>query len=196
MFLGEFSHNLDAKGRLFMPAKFREQLSETFVVARSFDTCLAVYPTQKWNTLCEKIRALPEWKSKKLARFLYPSACEAAPDAQGRILIPCALRDYAGLGKSAVVIGMGDYAEIWEPQKLDAARADDTPADIIEMAFMLTARWAAAAIPSKLQSALQAAGSSQSTAMKTPLRQAASAFPPMPTALPLCITIFLPCRRF
>ena len=133
MFLGEFSHNLDAKGRLFMPAKFREQLSETFVVARSFDTCLAVYPPQKWNTLCEKIRALPEWKSKKLARFLYPSACEAAPDAQGRILIPCALRDYAGLGKSAVVIGMGDYAEIWDPQKLDGARADDTPADIIEM---------------------------------------------------------------
>ena len=133
MFLGEFSHNLDAKGRIFMPAKFREQLSETFVVARSFDACLAVYPPEKWNILCEKIRALPEWKAKKLARFLYPSAFEATPDSQGRVLLPLPLREYAGLENCAVVIGMGDYAEIWDANRLASARTTDSAADIVEI---------------------------------------------------------------
>lgn len=133
MFLGEFAHTLDAKGRIFMPARFREQLSETFVIARSFDTCLAVYPKEKWESLRDKIMALPELKAKKIARFLYPSACEVTPDAQGRVLLPSALRDYAALCKNAVVIGMGDYVEIWDEALLEAQRSEDDKDEILEI---------------------------------------------------------------
>ena len=130
MYLGEFAHNLDAKGRIFMPARFREQLSETFVVARSFDACLAVYPPEKWTNLQEKISRLPELKAKKLARFLYPSACEVSPDAQGRILLPAALREYAHLERAAAVIGMGDYVEIWDEASLAELRRDENAEEI------------------------------------------------------------------
>ena len=130
MFLGEYSHTVDAKGRVFMPAKFREQLSDNFVVARSVDACLAVYPPERWYRMTEKIKALPEIKAKKIARFLFPSALEAAPDAQGRFLLTQNLREYANLQKNVCIIGMGDYVEIWDENALSDERCTETPEEI------------------------------------------------------------------
>ena len=87
------------------------------------DTCLCVYPQEKWTALTAKISALPELQSKRLARFLFPCATAAEPDAQGRFLIPLPLRQYAGLGKTVTVIGMGTYAEIWNTERLEEQRA-------------------------------------------------------------------------
>ena len=123
MYLGEYSHTIDNKGRIFMPARFRELLGNRFVVTRGVDTCLCVYPQEKWTVLTAKISALPELQSKRLARFLFPCATAAEPDAQGRFLIPLPLRQYAGLGKTVTVIGMGTYAEIWNTERLEEQRA-------------------------------------------------------------------------
>ena len=130
MFLGEFSHTIDSKGRIFMPAKFRDQLGDAFVVAKGVDCCLCVYPQEKWEALTAKISALPELEAKALARFLYPSAALAEPDAQGRFLIPLTLRKYAQLGKNVTVIGMGTYAEIWNTEYFAGTKEGEAAEDI------------------------------------------------------------------
>ena len=118
---GCFAHNIDAKGRLILPAKLRDDLGETFVVTKGFgDPCLFVYPQDEWKRIEDRIKQLPMAKSKELQRFLFSSAAEVEPDKQGRILLPQDLRDYAHLDKDVYVIGASVRAEIW-----DAAAWDD-----------------------------------------------------------------------
>ncbi len=114
---GEFRHSIDAKGRLFIPAKLRDELGECFTVTRGLDQCLAIYPQAAWNALETRIQALPMSKARDLQRFFFSNAFDAELDSQGRILLPLGLRQYAGLQKEAVIIGAGGRAEIW-----DAAR--------------------------------------------------------------------------
>jgi MraZ protein len=115
MFMGEFNHNIDTKGRMIVPSKFREGLGESFVVTRGLDKCLFAYPMEEWKVLEEKMKKLPLTKkdARAFTRFFFSGAVECEVDKQGRINIPQALRTYASLEKECVVIGVSDRIEIW-----------------------------------------------------------------------------------
>lgn len=113
MLMGKFTHNLDVKNRLFIPAKHREQLGETFVITRNVDKCLSVFSMTEWEKYTDKLEQLPSTQAREIARFIYSGAAEVQPDGQGRVLIPAELLEYAGIQKSAVVVGCGRRAEIW-----------------------------------------------------------------------------------
>ena len=116
MFFGEYQHNIDKKGRAFIPSKFREELGESFIICRSIDSrpCLRVYSEEQWKVLDEKLRALPA-KASDFKRKIYSSATTLECDAQGRALIPLKLREFANLDGEASFIGMSDFFEIWRP---------------------------------------------------------------------------------
>ena len=113
---GQYAHNIDAKGRLFIPARLREELGQTFHVTVGMDHCLSIYSDESWAAFTDKVRSLPYSKAKAL-RPLFANAVDCEPDGQGRILIPAKLREYAGLQKEVVVIGSFDRAEIWNAER-------------------------------------------------------------------------------
>ena len=113
---GQYAHNIDAKGRLFIPAKLREELGETFHVTIGPDHCLTIYPNDTWDDFMAKFHDMPYSKGKSL-RALSANAVDCEPDGQGRILIPAKLRKYADLEKEVVVIGSWDRAEIWNAER-------------------------------------------------------------------------------
>ena len=119
MFLGEFEHTIDGKGRLTIPAKFRDELASGVVVTRGLDGCLWAYSRSEWETLAEKISQLPTTNpnARNFARFMFSSAFDSIPDRQGRVLIPQNLRDYAGIDSETIVIGVMNRVEIWNPNK-------------------------------------------------------------------------------
>ena len=113
---GQYAHNIDAKGRLFIPAKLREELGETFHVTIGPDHCLTIYPNDTWDDFMAKFHDMPYSKGKSL-RALSANAVDCEPDGQGRILLPAKLRKYADLEKEVVVIGSFDRAEIWNAER-------------------------------------------------------------------------------
>lgn len=115
MFIGEHQHTIDPKGRIIMPAKFREDLGESFVVTKGLDNCLFVYPNPEWKILEDKLRTLPltSKDARAFTRFFFAGACECQLDKQGRILIPSNLREYAKLDREIVTIGVLSRVEIW-----------------------------------------------------------------------------------
>jgi MraZ protein len=117
MFLGRHSHNLDAKGRLALPARFRDKLVEGVVITRGFDPCLLVYPLEAWMPLAERVAALSisDPDVRKLRRMLFADAVDVQLDGQGRVLIPAELREYASIEREAVVVGVHTFMEIWTP---------------------------------------------------------------------------------
>ncbi|GEK27965.1 division/cell wall cluster transcriptional repressor MraZ [Furfurilactobacillus siliginis] len=119
MFIGEFQHNVDDKGRLIIPAKFRNQLGDKLMVTRGLDGCLFGYAENDWNELVEKTQALSLTKkdARAFARFLFAGATECEFDKQGRINIPTPLRDHAKLAKACVIVGVSDRFEIWDADK-------------------------------------------------------------------------------
>ncbi len=112
---GTYEHNIDPKGRLFIPAKLREELGTSFYLAMGVDACLAIYPQATWDRFTDKFASLPMSQSKAM-RPLFANACKCEPDTQGRIVIPQKLRQYAGLAKETVIIGVNDRAEIWSAE--------------------------------------------------------------------------------
>ncbi|MDP4152659.1 MAG: division/cell wall cluster transcriptional repressor MraZ [Bacillota bacterium] len=130
MLLGQYQHNIDTKGRLIIPGKFREDLGESFIVTRGVDNSLFVYPMKEWLLLDEKIRALPLSTGRDLQRFFFSNAEEVSPDAQGRILIPVTLRKYAHLNREVVVIGASSRVEIWDKTTWDK-NADNLTSEAI-----------------------------------------------------------------
>lgn len=134
MLIGEFQHNIDPKGRLFMPAKFRDNLGDCFIVTKGLDNCLFVYSIDEWKNLEEKIRALPLARSRDLQRFFFSGATEVQADKQGRILLPQNLRTYAELNKDVMVIGASNRAEIWNMANWEKACSGLT-SDIIAEAM-------------------------------------------------------------
>lgn len=116
---GEYQHTLDAKGRLFIPAKLREELGDSFVVTKGLDECLFLYPMDAWKALEDKIRQLPMSKSRNLQRFFLSAAADVTVDKQGRIVVPPVLRSHAKLVHDVTIIGVLDRAEIWDRQKWD-----------------------------------------------------------------------------
>ena len=142
MFMGEFSHTVDAKGRLIVPSKFREQLGEKFVVTKGLDGCLAVYELDSWASLQDKLRTLPftSADARNLQRFIVGSAILAETDKQGRILLPASLREYAKISKDAVMIGNIDHIEIWSKDNWDnnqSIDADETARHLYDAGITL-----------------------------------------------------------
>lgn len=119
MLLGEFNHNLDAKGRVSVPSKFREDLGQTFIVTKGLDNCLFAYSKQEWQTFEEKLKTLPmtNTNARNFVRFFFAGATECEVDKQGRINIPQNLREYASLTKELSIIGVATRVEIWDKQK-------------------------------------------------------------------------------
>jgi len=115
LFLGEYQHSIDAKGRLILPAKIREGLGEKFIATRGFDNCLSVYPMDEWAIWESKLKQLPigNPKARLVVRNILSGAAELEADKQGRVLIPQNLRDHAQLDKDVVVIGVSNRVEIW-----------------------------------------------------------------------------------
>lgn len=127
---GQYQHSIDAKGRLFIPAKLREELGDTFYITiGGTDPCLAVYSEKGWQELAEKFDSLPYSKAKKAIRTLYSNAAKCEPDAQGRVLIPQKLRTYANLEKEVVVAGVLKRVEIWNADAWAALEAEDMEAE-------------------------------------------------------------------
>jgi MraZ protein len=111
---GEFKHSIDAKNRMFVPAKLREELGETFMIACDIrEKCLKVYSLEGWEKYIEPIKNLPREIAEQALRFLHRTAAQVSPDSQGRILLTSALVEHAQIEKGAVVVGCSDYAEIW-----------------------------------------------------------------------------------
>ena len=115
MFMGEYQHTVDAKGRLIIPAKFRNDLDGGFVVTRGLDKCLFAYTMDEWKRLEEKLKALPVTKkdARAFTRFFFSGATEVELDKQGRVNLPANLLSYAGLEKDCVVLGVSSRIEIW-----------------------------------------------------------------------------------
>ena len=116
MFMGEYQHNIDTKGRLIVPSKFRDGLGETFIVTRGLDQCLFGYPLDEWKQLEEKLKTLPLTKkdARAFTRFFFSGATECEVDKQGRINLPTSLLKYAKLEKECTVLGVSNRIEIWD----------------------------------------------------------------------------------
>ncbi len=132
MFLGSHRHNLDAKGRLAIPARFREELAGGLVLTRGFDRCIALYPMATWQTLAARINELPiaDPDVRQFRRLVFSDAVDAVPDGQGRILLPTALREFAAIERDTIVIGVHNSVELWSPERWNAtASAIDASTD-------------------------------------------------------------------
>jgi len=131
MFMGEYNHTVDVKGRLIIPSKFREVLGDTFVVTKGLDGCLFVYDNEEWNAFEEKLKQLPltNKSARQFVRFFLAGAAEVEVDKQGRILLPGVLREFAGLEKDVVLIGVASRIEIWDKEKLAQSRLDEGDMD-------------------------------------------------------------------
>lgn len=121
MFIGEFQHTIDEKGRLIMPARFRDGLGESFVVTKGLDNCLWAYPRAEWAALEAKMKALPftNTNARAFVRFFFSGATDSELDRQGRVLIPNNLREYSRLSRDVVVIGVSTRVEIWAREEWD-----------------------------------------------------------------------------
>lgn len=115
MFLGEYQHSLDAKGRITIPSKFREQLGDKFVVTKGLENCIFLYSLTEWQSIENKLRTLPFTRAdvRSFARFFFSGASELEIDKQGRSVLPANLREYALIDKDLIIIGVGSRAEIW-----------------------------------------------------------------------------------
>lgn len=120
MFLGEYEHSLDDKGRLTLPARFRDRLASGVVVTRGLDGCLFVFTKEEWNKIVSALDerlSFTKKSARAFARFFFSGAADIIPDRQGRVLIPSFLRNYASLNSEVVIIGANNRLEIWNPER-------------------------------------------------------------------------------
>ena len=132
MFMSEYNHTVDAKGRLIIPSKFREILGDEFVISKGMDGCLFVYANDDWKAFEEKLTSLPliNKEARQFARFFLAGAAQVEVDKQGRILLPASLRSFANLDKDVVLVGVGSRIETWDKEKYEALSADENMDDI------------------------------------------------------------------
>ena len=127
MLIGEYEHSLDAKGRLIMPAKLREDIGEKFIVTKGLDGCLFGFSQTEWNNFEDKLKTLPltNKNARDFVRFFLSGATECEIDKQGRFLIASNLREYAGMEKEIAIIGVGTRIEIWNKDKWKKYNSDE-----------------------------------------------------------------------
>ena len=125
VFLGEYQHTVDQKGRLAIPAKFREELADGAVVTRGLDKCLVIYPGSEWASLAERVSRLPQTQPnvRTLSRLLFSGAVDLSLDSQGRTILPQYLRTYAGIAANVAVIGLYQRIEVWGLEEWNAVKA-------------------------------------------------------------------------
>ncbi len=118
MFIGEYQHSLDSKGRIIIPSKFRGELGYEFVITKGLDNCLFVYPQEEWTIVEDKLKSLPltNRDARAFIRFFFSGASESNLDKQGRVLIPQNLREHSKIDKDAVIIGVATRLEIWSKE--------------------------------------------------------------------------------
>lgn len=134
MFMGEYTHSIDIKGRVIVPAKFRDDLGEHFVVTKGLDGCLFVYDNKEWAAFEEKLKTLPltNKEARAFVRFFLAGAATVEVDKQGRILLPNVLREFAKLDKEAVLVGVGSRVEIWSKENWEETADFDDVDEIAE----------------------------------------------------------------
>lgn len=128
MLAGEYSHNIDPKGRLTIPSKFRKELGMGFVITKGMDGCLYIYPEAEWDQVADRLSEMSRTTNKvarRFTRFMLAGACPGDIDKQGRVLLPKSLRDYAGLDKEVVLAGVLDRVEIWDRAKWEQNQSQD-----------------------------------------------------------------------
>ena len=139
MFMGEYHHTIDEKGRIIIPSKFREELGEKFIITRGIENCLFVYSLESWKNITNKLETLPFTKkdARQFVRFFLSGATTAEFDKQGRVNITSPLITYANLQKDCVIIGTGDRLEIWSQEDWNAFfdSAASNMSDIAENLF-------------------------------------------------------------
>ncbi len=126
MLIGEYYHNLDTKGRVSIPSKFRDDLGGTFVLSKGLDNCLYAYSKDEWEGFQNDLLALRGADGQRVRRFFFSGASECEIDAQGRVVIPPMFRDYAELKKELVIIGVSNRAEIWDKEKWESYISDSS----------------------------------------------------------------------
>jgi MraZ protein len=134
--MSQYNHTIDAKGRVIIPAKFREKLGDSFVITKGLDGCLYGYAKEEWSAFEEKLGTLPitNKNSRQFTRFFLAGAAECELDKQGRILIPSVLREFAGLDKDVVLVGVASKIEIWSKERWDESNGEyETNMDDIAM---------------------------------------------------------------
>ncbi|HBW12871.1 MULTISPECIES: division/cell wall cluster transcriptional repressor MraZ [Proteiniclasticum] len=133
MLIGEFSHGMDKKNRIIIPAKLREGLGDTFIMTKGLDSCLYIYPKSEWEVFEKKLKALPmtDKNVRAFVRFFFSGANEMEPDKMGRVLIPQSLLSYAGIEGEVVSVGMMDRVEVWSKEKWTAYNESDMDMDAI-----------------------------------------------------------------
>ena len=133
MFIGEYRHSLDEKGRVIVPVKYREKLGETFILTKGLDGCLFIYPISEWTLFEQKLKQLPltNTQARKFVRFFLSGAIECSTDKQGRILIPNNLRVYSEIEKDIVFIGMSTRIEIWAIDRWNIYNEEEFSAETI-----------------------------------------------------------------
>ncbi len=136
MFMGEYRHSIDGKNRMIIPAKFRDDLGDHFVMTKGLDGCLFLYPLSEWSILEDKLKSLPFTKSdaRSFVRFFFSGATECEVDKQGRILLPQNLKDFCKISKDVVIIGVSTRVEIWaeEVWTTYSQEAEETYEEIAE----------------------------------------------------------------
>ena len=125
MFTGTYRHAVDAKGRLFIPVRLREELGETFMVTRGLQNCLRLYPMKEWEAFAAKIAALPETRAKDVRHYFFANAFDTSVDGQGRVTLPADCRKFASLEKNVVLVGDDTRLEIWDEERWDALDAEN-----------------------------------------------------------------------
>ena len=130
-FYGQYQHSLDAKGRVIIPAKYREELGENFMMTHGLDKNIYIYPMERWEKIVERVSQIPmtDKQGRKFVRFLFSNAVSCSADKQGRVVVDSHLRDYAELDKDVTIIGSLDKAEIWDTARFnaDCEDVDDDP---------------------------------------------------------------------
>ena len=136
MFMGEYRHSIDEKGRLIVPSKLREQLGREFIATKGLDKCLYLYPMDEWKHVEDQLREkiMTDPASRRIVRFFLAGAVPCELDKQGRVLIPAQLRDFAGIDRDVVLAGMLTRLEVWDEKNWDEA---NTVSDMDEMAQVM-----------------------------------------------------------
>lgn len=133
MLTGKYKHSLDTKNRLIIPSRLKEQLGDTITILRGSDKCLTVYSAEEWEKYAQKISELPKTQVRALTRYLYSNSLEVKPDAQGRIMLPEEMLQYACITKNIITVGCGKYVEIWSEEVWEEQQLDDEPEDFTKM---------------------------------------------------------------
>lgn len=138
MYLGEYRHSMDQKGRIILPAKFRDSMRAGCVITKGQDRCLVIFDSEGWKLYVSRIRSLSQMDSKVRAfmRSVFGSASDVIPDSQGRVLVPPKLREYAGLERDVVVAGVDDHVEVWDASAWDRV-IEEADRELVEVSQSL-----------------------------------------------------------